>query len=701
MASFDAYASCPCGSGKKFKWCCQPVHVQITKAFEQDAEGQHEAALRAMDQVVAEHPGNPEAWGRKAQLLYQNDKVEEAEQALDKAFALSPTYPFGHLLRGKFRHFEGELPGALTLFRKAAELYDPEAKPLLAQVHALIADCEMKLNHPVAARAALDIAQRSNPSDATVRQGVDQIFGEGSRFPQSARKAYSLKEAPAGAPAEKRTAWEKARQAAALGKLADAANAFAQLAAQHESDVALWYNLGLTRAWLGDQGRALEALDRYVQLETNEDEAAAAWALAEVLRCGQGMEDQADYVEYSVTIPIGDPQQFGGFLSDLERDRRLVGGVVNEEEGTLSAMILEKLPALTAELAARQNSRLGAYLLLLGNIVRVWNINRDALDAVYEEMRQKASKAFAGEPYQARGPAHFTDVFSEALVFPMGAADENEAKRRIGESLERWFEETWIRRPLNSLNHIPPLDAAGHGTLRKKLRGVIQFLDECGKVAQLLYDFDRLRRKLGLLERAAAAPTVSAAAAAQDISALGVAELAGLSLETLSEEQLEQAFQTAKQVDAGELAGRFAEALAARPPRAERADRWAYFAHLVNAALSAGDTQAALNWIDEGEKHDCEHNEGKRRNDYELRRGQVLAKSGDAAGAQEVFDRLVARLPEMKFIGSAAEAMLSAKQGSRALQFAERGLAEARKQNNRDSEQYFKELVEAAKRQGS
>ncbi len=82
----DPYSPCPCGSGKKFKWCCQPIHAEIAKIFTLDEEGQHEAALRAMEDVVVQHAANPEAHGRKAQLLFQNDKVEEAEKALDKAF---------------------------------------------------------------------------------------------------------------------------------------------------------------------------------------------------------------------------------------------------------------------------------------------------------------------------------------------------------------------------------------------------------------------------------------------------------------------------------------------------------------------------------------------------------------------------------------------------------------------------------------
>ena len=42
----DPYVSCPCGSGKKFKWCCAPYYPQVEKAFELERTGQHEAALQ-------------------------------------------------------------------------------------------------------------------------------------------------------------------------------------------------------------------------------------------------------------------------------------------------------------------------------------------------------------------------------------------------------------------------------------------------------------------------------------------------------------------------------------------------------------------------------------------------------------------------------------------------------------------------------
>ena len=695
--ALDQYAPCPCGSGKKFKWCCQPIHVQITRAFQQDAEGQHDVALRTMDEIAKEHGGNPEVWGRKAQLLYQMDKVDDAETALQKAFDLNPNYPFGHFLRGKFRHIEGELPGALLQFRKAALLYDPDAKNFLAQIHALIADCELKLNRPVAARAALEIAHRLDPTIEDFRKGLEEIFGDKGRYPLSARREYSFQSPPATTPAEQKAIREKALASAGTGKLADIASAFAKLLSHNDQDAAAWYNLGLCRAWMGDNPGAIEALDRYVEVESDEARAAEAWALAEVLRCGQGMEDHADYVENSAILPLRDPQAFVQALGELERDRQLVGVQVRQEEGVLTGLILEKVTALTPEMAAKTTPRLEAYLLLAGNVARLWNVNREAWEKAVNEVRQRAAGTMA-EPETHRGPAHFSEVLSEGLGFPIGATDENEARERMTQVCARYLEETWIHRPLVSLNRIPPIDAAGHKTLKKKLAGVIQFLEECKELSAIPYDFARLRNKLAMGDGAAPAAIVSAGGAV-DFGAMGAAELAGLQANTLTDDEAEQAYQAALKLDARELAGRFARELIGRPPRSERPDRYPLYGQLVQQALADGDTDGALDLINEGEKADCEQNEGRRRNDYELRRAQIHARRGDIDQAEKCFADLIARVPsEMRYRSSAAEAMLSARQGPLALRFAQEGLDQARKQNDRDSENHFKELVAAAQK---
>jgi tetratricopeptide (TPR) repeat protein len=694
--ALDPYDPCPCGSGKKFKWCCQPVYVQIDKAFQLDAEGQHEVALRTLQEACKEHAANPEVWGRTAQLLYQLDKVEEAEAALDKAFEINPKYPFGHYLRGRFRHFEGEIAGALLLFRKAAALYDPIARSILAQIHALITECELKLNRPVAARAALEIAAKYEPANAEYRKSIEQVFGKESQLPEAARKEYTFRQLPATAAAERQASWKQALQTATTGKITDAISAFEQLTADQPDEAPAWYNLGLTRAWVGDNARAVEALDRYVQLEIDNALVAEAWALAQVLLCGEGMVGQADYIEHTARFAIRNPEQLVKLLHELETERRLIGVQARQEEGILTGLLVEKVQGLTPEHTANQLPRLGAYFMIIGDMLRLWNSNAETFEAVLAEVRQRSGPTL-GEPVLQDGPAHFADVLADSLAFPVQSIDEAEGKRRMQQFQERYLEEQWIHKPLRSLGQVPPVDAVGHPLLRKKLLGVLLFLQDCAASIGSVYDFDRLRRKLGLLASAAAA-----APAMVDISAMSAAELAALKVDSLTDAELELAHQTALKLDAGDLAGMFARCLIVRPPGEGKKDRYSLFNQLVHHALASGDTAAALDLVNEGEKCDSQHNAGLRHNDYELRRGQVHIKRGELDEASGVFERLIEQAPaELRYRGSAAEAMLSAKKPHKALEFAEAGLAKARQQNNRDSEQYFLELAAAARKQGA
>src|SRR5205823_3645695 len=115
-----------------------------------------------------------------------------------------------------------------------------------------------------------------------------------------------------------------------------------------------------------------------------------------------------------------------------------------------------------------------------------------------------------------------------------------------------------------------------------------------------------------------------------------------------------------------DVAARFAKAIVERPARTERPDRYPWFNHLINLALTEGKSDEALSYLDAGQKSDSEHNEGRRQNDYDLRRGQMHAKRGELDAAQSVFEALIARVPgEMRYRSSAAEAMLSARQGAR------------------------------------
>ena len=708
--AIDPYESCPCGSGKNFKWCCQPYFGLVEKALSQNAEGQHEAALRTIDQLVAQHPDSAPVWGYKAQLLYLNGKGKEAEEAIDKALSLNPDFAFGYMLRGLLRQSEGEVIGALLLFRKAADLYDPKAHDQLAQLYEMIAENELRLNRPVAARAALERAARYDPANEEIRQVLEAIFGPESRLPESARRKYSFRPA---AP-DRAAAWRAALPGGESARLGDALRAFEKLTQENDRDAAAWFNLGLVRAWLGENAPGIEDLNRYVELEPDEARAAEAAALAEVLRCGHGAEEQADHLEHRAIFRLRDPQPVVQMLEGWDKEHRMLGVRSNPEDGSLVGLLLEP-PSGVNLTGGPPMAKLAAHLFIVANLMRLANSQRESLERAVDEVRQKLGPAI-DEPHIDAGPVQFGDVVAEALVFPTQPTTPEAVQPRMRDHAERFFEDTWIHRPLKALAGNAPVDAAGHPNLRKRLLGVIRFLDECfsGSAPRMqdpgadqtpLYDFDRLRRKLGLTEGAppaaqTAAATATAAASGPDVNAMGAAELAGLNAGTLSDEQLEQAFRAALRLDARDLAASFARALVARPANAAQPDRYPFYKHLMDVAHSENDTDAVLRYLEEGRRIDAEQNEGRRANDYGLRRGQTLAKRKEVDAAAEEFQSLINRAPDdLRFYGTAAEAMLGQRQGQRALQFAEAGLAKARRQNNRDSEQYFMELVGAAKKQ--
>src|SRR5207248_2819826 len=115
LMAISPYANCPCGSGKQFKWCCQPYYSSVEKALSQHERGQHAAAEQTLEQLVERFPKVPQAYGYQAQVLFLHDKDGEADAALQKAFDLDANFAFGFWLRGLMRLDRGEAVGALSL----------------------------------------------------------------------------------------------------------------------------------------------------------------------------------------------------------------------------------------------------------------------------------------------------------------------------------------------------------------------------------------------------------------------------------------------------------------------------------------------------------------------------------------------------------------------------------------------------------
>ena len=174
------------------------------------------------------------------------------------------------------------------------------------------------------------------------------------------------------------------------------------------------------RAWRGDNAKAIEAFSEYVRLEPDEKLAAAAWKLALVLTFGHGMEGQADYVQHSLIYQIREPQALFDLLQKLREENRLVNVQVSEDQTALSGVLLEKagFGLLTATGVPTGPVRLGAYLVLVGGMLRLWNTSQTAIDqvatgAVRSGRRPQRAPATAKHGYLLRRADRGTGVSLE------------------------------------------------------------------------------------------------------------------------------------------------------------------------------------------------------------------------------------------------------------------------------------------------
>ncbi len=696
--AINPYDPCPCGSGKKFKWCCVTYWDKVEQSFAMQEKGQHEGSMKVMESLTREHPNVPQVWVYYANLLLTVDKSDLADQALEKALEVQPNFPMALMMRGMIRQTEGSTLGALMLYYKAAEHYPEEATHALADLWETIARNELNLNRTLACRAAMELACHYDPEDTEHRRRLEEFFGSKSKAPNflKTRLDYRPTARPHGVQFTDR--------------LNTAIATFESLTQQVPTDPAAWFNLAVARYRRCNDEGALEALDKSLELEFNDDHAEETALLREAFCTATTTLAQSDYVQHRGVFEIRDGNTFMQFLRNLDAQGRLIMPQQSTDDSGFSMMIVEDVPSLLD--SGTTLMRIVGNLIVTQGIAVIIGLELTKLQELFTEFRDQLQLAISDVSIEENA-AHYSDIAMPSLCLPKQVANAEEAARKALDYTTNYYETRWLHLPFKRLGGLTPLDAAQVPTHRKSLLGLVRFQEECyhsiagpkttaNPDENSNYDFSNLRHKLNLSKTSGASiPAELAAEAKLNFAAMNTPELAALKPELLSAADLEEAMKAALKLDARELAAHFAKAGVAKPADPTKPDRYTMYLALMSAALSEGQTEQAFAHIRAGADYDRQHNDGKRANEYGLRLAQLLAKSGDQPGAIAEFNQLIERNPEEgKYIVTATEVMLSARNAAQATAFAERGLQLAQSQGNRDLEAACRELHDAAKRLG-
>jgi tetratricopeptide (TPR) repeat protein len=689
--AMDAYQPCPCGSGKKFKWCCQAFYGEIKRAEQLWENNQREAALNLMQKLSQTHVNSTEVWGRYAEMLVDAQRLEEAEAALDKAMELNPRYARGLILRANLRHQAGEVESALSLYRKADEYAPLEDLELRVLVALNIAKLEWLRSRPLATLAALDIAQRLRPDHHEVRELFDRCFGPKSSTPLTLLRRYHLQPLPDTAPASLKEAWQRALSAGSTGRLHDARRAFETLALSQPRTPAVYWNVALLRAWQGDNAQALESLEIYVRLESDFDKAAEGWHLAEMLRQSAGLEAQSDALEHHVLYRCLD---LPAVLNHWMADPTVVDW--NQQEDRAYITWLDRpVPPPAESLATFELPRVKASLSVFRNYVSLSNSDEAMLAKAQAEFETAmGDKVQLKQRFSTVAPLTGRLVLVANVRFPkwLSADQKSALLQRI---FDHYFTVEWWDKPLKSLNGQTPSEAATRPVGRKKVLGLLSYWQELLSVhPPPLYDLSRARERLAEIPLDDSAVAEDEVPPPRDFSQWDSRDLQQLAPDVLADDELVAAYRAAQGRGDFAIVRPFAEALLQRPG-CGGLDPFLLCQQLILGHLHSGQVTQARHWFTVAQQHHSD----QRDVDWGLLQARIIAAEGKANEAYELLVNLLRKHPaDLELAGVAAEQMLRLERRAQAAQFAEHGLGYARAKGDRDRQAFFADLLKSAKR---
>lgn len=133
--SLDQYSFCPCGNGKKIKFCKCNEHFQEMQVIHRMIVGeQNVAALDRINSNLKTLPSEPWLLAMKSELLLQLNELEALEETTAKFIRLQPDNPLAKLYRSLVAVVRGNTEEAATLMLQAIADATEALPPMTATV---------------------------------------------------------------------------------------------------------------------------------------------------------------------------------------------------------------------------------------------------------------------------------------------------------------------------------------------------------------------------------------------------------------------------------------------------------------------------------------------------------------------------------------------------------------------------------------
>ncbi|MEX0610660.1 MAG: hypothetical protein WD229_00955, partial [Pirellulales bacterium] len=165
--SVDPYALCPCGSGKKLKFCCSDLVGEIEKIHRMIEGEQPRAALRHVEQTLATHPDRASLLDLKASLELSLGETAAAGQTIEKFVSGHRESPTAHACEALWWTESGDSRKAVAALQRALALVERDMPLRVYEAMGAVGGALLEAGHILAAQAHLWLHAALAPREDT------------------------------------------------------------------------------------------------------------------------------------------------------------------------------------------------------------------------------------------------------------------------------------------------------------------------------------------------------------------------------------------------------------------------------------------------------------------------------------------------------------------------------------------------------
>ncbi|MAV36018.1 MAG: hypothetical protein CMJ59_11200 [Planctomycetaceae bacterium] len=506
----DAYSLCPCGSGKKVKFCCSRNLVQELDKVQRALEGkQRVSALRQLDSLLKTNSQLPCLLHLKAVIELSRGSLDDAGNTLDQLLQVASKNPASIALAAEFAVLQGEVANAVIQLQLALEHLEDKMPMELFGALVSTGQALLQTGNLLAARGHLMFANAASGGNDSELASLVAGLHQDPKIPLLLRDSLDP------LPCPDQVAW-KGEFAAAIrcwsrGRWRLACEQLSSLDEKVPQQRAVVKNLAIVRGYLGHAPDTIAAWRRVAEMESLDlDERLEAEAVAQLLD-PETSRQQLD--EVRVTWTVGDGQHLSEqWLSDRQLTQIPFEPPQADSQDEppprhVFGLLDRLLPTSGLDLTRETVPNVVGVAYLFGK-----ETDREArveFVAVKDQGFSEACALLESKLGEDRGEAGNEESLGsvaavrQALSWNWRMPDDTPRdvqQHLMDEQRREMMFEVWPSMPLSVLDDKNPREVAADGSYQVRLLAAVLLLELAAEQNQWALDFNELRRDLDLPE---------------------------------------------------------------------------------------------------------------------------------------------------------------------------------------------------------